>query len=133
MKQKIVAKPMPDETPDTVEGRIKSVREMLGMSQREFAASIDINRCRFANVENGMMVKASTKEPIIEAISETHGISEEWLRTGTGSYKQEDAPLKSVYFMAEGTDFQHKFMALLGSFSAEQWQLLHEAVAASDN
>lgn len=70
----------------TIGERIKSIRELSGKNQRDFAASIKISQPTLAMFENG---QREPKDIHIEQICIKHGINEEWLRTGEGKMSRE--------------------------------------------
>jgi DNA-binding XRE family transcriptional regulator len=60
--------------------RVKAVREYLGMTQTEFAASIEITPGAVWQIEKDKGVSLST----LLNISHKHGISYQWLLDGSG-------------------------------------------------
>ena len=61
--------------------RIRQIREALGMSQESFAESIGLQRNSLSLIENE---KRNPSERTINDICARHGISKEWLVSGTG-------------------------------------------------
>ncbi|MCL2193698.1 MAG: helix-turn-helix domain-containing protein [Treponema sp.] len=66
----------------TVNERVKVLRATLKMSQTEFAKAIFVSNGYIAEFEIG---KRRVNERIIRLISLTFGVSEAWLKDGTGS------------------------------------------------
>ena len=66
----------------TVHERIKQLRTSLKMSQTEFAKAIFVSNGYIAELEND---KRRVNDRIIHLISLTFGVSEAWLKHGTGS------------------------------------------------
>jgi len=66
----------------TVNERVKQLRASLKMSQTEFAKAIYISNGYIAEIELG---KRRVNDRIIHLISLTFGVSEAWLKDGTGS------------------------------------------------
>ncbi|GHV02461.1 hypothetical protein FACS189485_02890 [Spirochaetia bacterium] len=65
----------------TVNQRINEVRQALGHTQEQFAEGIKISKAYQGHIErNGRRVN----DRLIRNISRTYGVSEEWLKTGTG-------------------------------------------------
>lgn len=64
-----------------VGNRIKQVRNLLGITQEEFAKQIGRSRLAIARYETGARTPDDTT---IKLISEKFGISERWLKTGEG-------------------------------------------------
>lgn len=65
----------------TMIGRLKLVRQELGLSQDEFARGAGIGKSSLKNMEQGIQ-KVSDKT--IRKIYETYDVSEKWLRSGEG-------------------------------------------------
>ncbi|MEM0326824.1 MAG: XRE family transcriptional regulator [Desulfurococcaceae archaeon] len=75
--------------------RIRKLRRILGLTQKEFSEKIGISRSRVAEIEAG----EPTKESVLIAISRTFGVSLEWLKYGTGEMfllKEELIPAELV-------------------------------------
>jgi len=66
----------------TANERVKQLRSALKMSQAEFAQAIFISNSYIAELEGG---NKKVNERIIRLISLTFGISETWLKNGTGN------------------------------------------------
>jgi len=66
----------------TVNERIKHLRTSLKMSQVEFAKAIFVSNGYIAELEND---KRRVNDRIIHLMSLTFGVSEAWLKDGTGS------------------------------------------------
>ena len=62
-------------------GRIVLLRQRLGLSQRAFGERIGRSANHLNRVENG---KISPSPELLERISATFGVSEDWLQNGTG-------------------------------------------------
>jgi len=65
----------------SINGRIRQVREILNLSQAKFDRSISVAVGYIAKIELG---ERKVQERIIKLICVTHGISEQWLKTGNG-------------------------------------------------
>ena len=61
--------------------RLKDVRLNLRMTQQDFADRISIKRSTLANYEQG---RNEPIDSVISLICREYGVSEEWLREGTG-------------------------------------------------
>ncbi|MCL2194182.1 MAG: helix-turn-helix domain-containing protein [Treponema sp.] len=66
----------------TVNERVKQLRTSLKMSQTEFGRAIFLSNGYIADMELG---KKKVNDRIIHLISLTFGVSEVWLKDGTGS------------------------------------------------
>ena len=66
----------------TINERIKHLRKnILHLTQEEFAPAIKIGRSNLGNIEVG---KTRVTDRVISDICEKYNVSEEWLRTGEG-------------------------------------------------
>jgi len=61
--------------------RIKSIREMKTLTQKEFGEQIGVSRDVIGNIEYG---RVEVKENIIKLVILKFNINEVWLRTGQG-------------------------------------------------
>ena len=61
--------------------RIKQLRKYLGLNQTDFGSRIGIKQTSIANYESGTRVPLDT---VVASICREFGVSEQWLRTGTG-------------------------------------------------
>jgi len=66
----------------TINERVRHLRTTLQMSQAEFAKAIFISNSYIAELESA---NRKVNERIIRIISLTFGISETWLKNGTGN------------------------------------------------
>ena len=66
----------------TINERIRQLRTTLQMSQAEFARAIFISNGYMAELENA---NRKVNDRIIHLISLTFGVSEAWLKNGTGN------------------------------------------------
>ena len=65
----------------TINERFREAREVLNLSQEDFAQKAHRTRSELKNIEYG---KTVPKDPVIWSVCEAHGINELWLRTGEG-------------------------------------------------
>ena len=70
----------------TVNGRIALLRQRLGLSQRAFGERISRSVAYVSKAESGRL---QPSEDVLRAISNTYGVSEEWLQTGKGRLEVE--------------------------------------------
>lgn len=61
--------------------RIKSIREALNMSQREFGEKLGVSRDVISNTEYG---RVQPKELLIKHICQIYKVNEQWLQNGEG-------------------------------------------------
>lgn len=78
--------------------RVKHLRkDILAMTQDEFAKSINLSRSNLCNIE---VERINVTERVIYDICDTYGISEVWLRTGEGDIyppKSDDEELAKMF------------------------------------
>ena len=65
----------------TISGRIVLLRQRLGLSQRAFGERIDRTAAYVNRIENG---KTAVTPAILQSISDTFGVSIDWLQDGVG-------------------------------------------------
>lgn len=68
-----------------VNERIRQVRQALNISQTDFSKAICVSNGYTAEIENGHRI---ANDRIIRLICLTFGVSETWLKTGTGDMFQ---------------------------------------------
>lgn len=81
----------------TINERFREVRELLKISQDDFAVSANRTRSEIKNIEYN---KTSPKEEVIKAVCSAHGINRVWLETGVGDPflpKTKNEELKAVF------------------------------------
>lgn len=61
--------------------RIKTVRETLKLSQREFGEKLGVSRDVISNIEYG---RVQPKELLLNHMCQLYNINEDWLKTGEG-------------------------------------------------
>ena len=61
--------------------RIKQLRKHLGLNQTDFGSKIGIKQTSIANYESGTRVPL---DAVVASLCREFGVSEQWLRTGTG-------------------------------------------------
>lgn len=82
--------------------RIKKLRKELGMTQAEFAQKIGTSQNVLANYEIG---RRNPSNSVINNISKTFDVNEEWLRTGEGKMFIE-VPDEDIYSKAAASIFK---------------------------
>ncbi len=109
--------------------RIKALRKALNLTQQEFADRLSIKRGAVANYEIGRNIPADS---VIALICREFGVSEAWLRTGTGemfpprSRLEELSVLSARFLSSQPTEFQQRFAQMMYSLSEEEWALLEQ-------
>ena len=61
--------------------RIKEIRKILNVSQREFGEKLGVSRDVISNIEYG---RVEPKPLFIQHLCSTYNVNEEWIRTGIG-------------------------------------------------
>lgn len=61
--------------------RVKSLRKLMGMSQKDFSAAIGLSQGHLCSIEKGVQVPSDT---LIMALCHRHKVNEDWLLTGEG-------------------------------------------------
>jgi transcriptional regulator with XRE-family HTH domain len=92
----------------TINERIIDARKSLGLSQVKFAKGIKISNGYLASIE---LNNRKVNDRLIQLISTTFGINDEWLRTGQGDMfgKYDDFELEQLITIYKklDSDFQH--------------------------
>lgn len=110
--------------------RIKELRENLNMSQEAFGKEIGLVKSSISNIENG---SRSVTEKHIKLITTYFNVSEEWLRTGTGSMfnpMSEDEELDLYIGKISGgqDEFKKKLLKTISKLTEEEWNTLKKII-----
>lgn len=68
----------------TANERVRSLRKELDLTMEEFASKLGVTRASISNIENG---NRNLTSQMASSISNKFGISEDWLRTGSGEMR----------------------------------------------
>ena len=96
--------------------RIKQIRKAFGLTQDEFAEKLKIKRSSIANYE---AARNGPTDAVITLINREFGVSEEWLRNGTGEMfapqteDEELAKLVGDFLQDETPEFKKKLVTLI--------------------
>lgn len=74
--------------------RIKAVREVLRLSQREFGEKLGVSRDVISNIEYG---RVPPKELLLRHICQLYKVNEHWLTTGEGEMFNGNLNVDSKY------------------------------------
>ena len=66
---------------DSINSRIREVRQLLHMSQEEFGKTIGLSKSGISNIEKG---ERGIRDTYINTICKEFGVNVKWLRTGIG-------------------------------------------------
>lgn len=99
--------------------RIKSVRETLHLSQREFGEKLGVSRDVISNLEYG---RVQPKELLLRHICDLYGVNEDWLKTGKGKMFHDN----NVYNqkLEEALKIFHSLRPEFQDYALEQIKLL---------
>ena len=99
--------------------RLKRIRKELGLTQKEFATSIEISEATLRRYESGQNFPDAE---VLERIADKYGVNIHWLITGKGpmflkdSYKNIDSELLEI-LTSLSPEHQRKLMEVLGELS----------------
>lgn len=112
--------------------RVKKLRkEVLNITQQEFADSVHISRSNMGNIEIG---RIAMTDRVIGDICRAFNVSEDWLRTGEGemfvqlSRDEEIAAFVGSVIGDEDAVFKRRFISMLSKLNESQWELLEQMV-----
>lgn len=109
--------------------RIKHLRNVLNLTQQEFADKISVKRNTVATYEMGR------REPhgaVISLICNTFDVNEEWLRNGTGkmflefSRDEEISRFIGEIQRLDDNEFKKRFISVLSQLGETEWEVLEE-------
>lgn len=104
--------------------RIKELRQVLGLTQQEFADRIGVKRGAIANYEIGR----NASDTAVALICREFGVSEHWLRTGEGemfvqiSRSDEVMDFVGRAMIVEESNFKQRFLLALARLPEERWK-----------
>lgn len=113
----------------TVYERIKHYRKnVLNLTQEEFAKRINVSRANIASIERG---RITVTDRVVSDICNAFSVSEEWLRNGTGEIHQDTettlfSAFAKQYDLSEAEQNVAKY--LLAIPSAERQKLMEHIV-----
>lgn len=110
--------------------RIKYLRkELLHLTQEEFANSLKISRSNLGSIEIG---RVNLTDRIISDICEKFNVSEDWLRTGKGEVflkldrEAEIAQLAASLFKDEEDSFRTRLIFALANLNTDELKTLEK-------
>ncbi len=107
--------------------RIRKLRKEIGLSGEKFGEKIGITKSSLSMLESG---KNNPSEQTIKSICREFGVSEEWLRHGSGEMfiEMEDEMLFAEWagktLASKDKTFQKRFVKMLMNLSDEEWDIL---------
>lgn len=108
---------------ETVGERIKSVRNMLNLTQQAFSERLGLKRNTIGSYEINAGVPS---DRTISDICREFGVNEIWLRTGEGEPFQEETRQEQIMRFAAQTvkgsdEFRKAFVSMLAKMDAVDW------------
>lgn len=107
--------------------RIKELRKALGLTQQKFADKIGVRQNTVAQYEMGRNVPIDS---VINLICKEWGVSEVWLRDGTGEMfieRTRDEALAAFFGdVLAADDFRARLLSVMSRLSTEEWALLEQ-------
>lgn len=110
--------------------RIKELRNILNLTQQEFADKIGTGRGNIAGYETG---KRSPSEAVISLICEKFNVNETWFRTGEGEMfiprtrNQEITDFLGDLIIEEGT-FKKRLIEAMARLDEKDWEDIERLV-----
>lgn len=109
--------------------RIKELRKSLKLTQADFGARVGIKGNTITNYETGIRTPS---DAVILSICREFGVSESWLRYGTGemfvsrSRNEEVAMLVNDIMADADESFRKRFIAALADLGPEEWKAVED-------
>lgn len=109
--------------------RIKHLRNVLNLTQQEFANKISVKRNTVATYEMG---RSEPNGAAISLICNTFNVNEEWLRNGTGkmflefSRDEEISRFIGEIQRLDDNEFKKRFISVLSQLGETEWEVLEE-------
>lgn len=113
---------------DTVNERIKKLRQALNLSQDEFGKRLGVTRGAITNIE---LNKVEPKPLFVDLICREFNASENWIRTGEGEMfveKTESEELAAFFgdLLKDEPDFRHRLIAAMSRLTLDEWKVLEK-------
>ena len=113
---------------ETVGERIKSVRNMLNLTQQAFSERLGLKRNTIGSYEINAGVPS---DRTISDICREFGVNEVWLRTGEGEPFQKETRQEQIMRFATQTvkgsdEFRKAFVSMLAKMDADDWKALEK-------
>lgn len=113
---------------ETVGERIKSVRNMLNLTQQAFSERLGLKRNTIGSYEINAGVPS---DRTISDICREFGVNEIWIRTGEGEPFQEETRQEQIMRFATQTvkgsdEFRKAFVSMLAKMDAGDWENLEK-------
>lgn len=96
----------------TINERFRTARELLQLSQDDFATKANRTRSEIKNIEYN---KTSPKEEVIKAVCSAHGINRKYLEFGEEPILMPEADSETAYINELLNDVDNPFVGLIKS------------------
>lgn len=112
---------------EILKDRIRQLRKELRLNQTDFGSKIGVKQTTVAGYENGAREPLDT---VINSICREFNVSEEWLRTGSGSMfleidKENQLMMWAARVLRDESDsFKRRFVNMLMSLTEDEWELI---------
>ena len=105
-----------------INARIKQIRSVINVSQREFSKKIYISQGSYGEIETGVR---NVNDRIIQLICSEYNVNKEWLKTGNGNMFNEDE--KPDIRLEHLIEIYRKLNKPLQDYLVDQTELLFKA------
>lgn len=110
--------------------RVKELRKSLGLSQEAFGKRIGITKASVSQIELGTN---SASNATVKCIASEFGVSEDWLRNGTGSmYPAMSRAEMAAQIVGAALNTDNEFVIntfiALGRLTPDKWAVVQELV-----
>jgi transcriptional regulator with XRE-family HTH domain len=115
---------------DGLQERLKTIRNSMNLTQRQFAAVIGVSRDVVASWEIG---RVQPSEAVLRLICKECAVHYDWLKTGEGTMEQvrETADIEKLTQIMEGNNaFMKAFLRSLVEMPKEGWEQMESFVTS---
>lgn len=111
--------------------RIKQLRKVLGLTQKEFGERIGVKPNTIGTYEIG---RNEPIDAVISLICREFDVNEHWLRTGEGEmFIQKSRGDEIAAFMGDilrgEPDFRQRFISVMARMTPDEWALLERKIS----
>lgn len=116
--------------------RIKTVRNDLGLTQKQFAESLNVSKSTVEAIEYGRQTPTAR---VINDICRIYHVNQEWLISGKGEkYMPLSQTEQIISFMndiieSDSSDFKKRIITALSKLDAKDWEELEKIASKITN